>query len=106
MPQESGAAYFSCEEQRFLRCDAAARVRFEAPAAGSTLADPEREGRRCVGCCGRIWDGGGSRASAARFAWIALHPDRPEEFMKAALGTDGWTTQSRVAVLADGADGL
>ena len=42
-----------------------------------------------------------------RFAWIAQHRRcDPEAFMKAALQTNGWTQESHVRVLADGADGL
>jgi hypothetical protein len=41
-----------------------------------------------------------------RFAWVAQRPTDPLEFMKAALENNGWTSASRVAVLADGADGL
>jgi hypothetical protein len=40
------------------------------------------------------------------FAWVAQRPDDALEFMKAAMRSDGWTERSRVAVLADGADGL
>ena len=43
---------------------------------------------------------------AGRFAWIARWPGEAEQFMKAALQADGWTTQTKVIVLADGADGL
>ena len=39
------------------------------------------------------------------FAWVAQDPTTAREFMKAALD-HGWTEQSRVTVLADGADGL
>jgi len=41
-----------------------------------------------------------------RFAWIARWPTDSVEFMKAALETNGWTPESKVVVLADGADGL
>ncbi len=41
-----------------------------------------------------------------RFAWIAQRPTDPVDFMKATLENNGWTSASRVAVLADGADGL
>jgi hypothetical protein len=40
------------------------------------------------------------------FAWVAQRPDDALEFMRAAMRSDGWTERSRVAVLADGADGL
>ena len=43
---------------------------------------------------------------AGRFAWIARWPGEAEQFMKAALQANGWTTQTKVIVLADGADGL
>jgi hypothetical protein len=41
-----------------------------------------------------------------RFAWIARRRTDPVDFMKATLENIGWTSASRVAVLADGADGL
>jgi hypothetical protein len=41
-----------------------------------------------------------------RFAWIAQWPADSVEFMKAALEDNGWTAESKVVVLADGADGL
>jgi hypothetical protein len=41
-----------------------------------------------------------------RFAWIARWPGEAEQFMKAALQANGWTSQTKVVVLADGADGL
>lgn len=41
-----------------------------------------------------------------RFAWIARRSTDPVDFMKATLENNGWTSASRVAVLADGADGL
>jgi hypothetical protein len=40
------------------------------------------------------------------FAWIARWPGEAEQFMKAALQANGWTPQTKVAVLADGADGF
>ena len=40
------------------------------------------------------------------FAWVAQRPEDALEFMRAAMRSDGWTEQSLVAVLADGADGL
>jgi hypothetical protein len=40
------------------------------------------------------------------FAWVAQRPGDALEFMRVAMRSDGWTEQSRVAVLADGADGL
>jgi hypothetical protein len=40
------------------------------------------------------------------FAWVAQRPDDAQEFMRAAMRSDAWTERSRVAVLADGADGL
>jgi hypothetical protein len=40
------------------------------------------------------------------FAWVAQRPDDALEFMRAAMRSDGWSERSRVAVLADGADGL
>jgi hypothetical protein len=40
------------------------------------------------------------------FAGGAQRPDDALEFMKAAMRGDEWTERSRVAVLADGADGL
>jgi hypothetical protein len=43
---------------------------------------------------------------AGRFAWIARWPREAEQFMKAALQANGWTSQTKVVVLADGADGL
>jgi hypothetical protein len=41
-----------------------------------------------------------------RFAWVAAKSTSPVEFMKAALDDDGWTAESRVAFVADGADRL
>jgi hypothetical protein len=43
---------------------------------------------------------------AGRFAWISQRPGESEEFLKAALQGNGWTPESKVVVLADGADGL
>jgi hypothetical protein len=43
---------------------------------------------------------------AGRFAWIARWPGEAEQFMKAALQANGWTTQTKIVDLADGADGL
>jgi hypothetical protein len=43
---------------------------------------------------------------AGRFAWIARWPGEAEQFMRAALRANGWTAQTQVVVLADGADGL
>jgi hypothetical protein len=43
---------------------------------------------------------------AGRFAWIARWPGEAEQFMKATLESNGWTPQTQVVVLADGADGL
>jgi len=43
---------------------------------------------------------------AGRFAWIARWPGEAEQFMRAALQANGWTAQTQVVVLADGADGL
>jgi hypothetical protein len=41
------------------------------------------------------------------FAWVAQHPTcNAEAFMRAALEDNGWTQESQVRVLADGADGL
>jgi hypothetical protein len=40
------------------------------------------------------------------FAWVAQTSDDARRFMRAALETSGWTADSRVAILADGADGL
>jgi hypothetical protein len=41
------------------------------------------------------------------FAWVAQHRTCDERtFMKAALADNGWTSQSEVKVLADGADGF
>jgi hypothetical protein len=40
------------------------------------------------------------------FAWVTRDAISAREFMKAALVDQGWTEQSRVTVLADGADGL
>ena len=40
------------------------------------------------------------------FAWVTRDAISAREFMKAALADRGWTEQSRVTVLADGADGL
>jgi hypothetical protein len=41
------------------------------------------------------------------FAWVAQHRTCDEKaFMKAALEDNGWTPESEVKVLADGADGL
>jgi hypothetical protein len=48
----------------------------------------------------------GDSILAGRFAWIARWSGEAEQFMKAALQANGWTTQSQVVVLADGADGL
>jgi hypothetical protein len=45
-------------------------------------------------------------ALGGRFAWIARSPADSVEQMKAALEGNGWTSQSTVVVLADGADGL
>ena len=39
-------------------------------------------------------------------AWVAQRADDALQFMRAAMRNDGWTERSRVAVLADGADGL
>jgi len=41
-----------------------------------------------------------------RFAYVAQRPDDALEFVKAAMQSHGLTGDSRVAVLADGADGL
>jgi hypothetical protein len=41
-----------------------------------------------------------------RFAYVAQRPDDALEFVKATMQSHGMTEQSRVAVLADGADGL
>ena len=41
-----------------------------------------------------------------RFAYVAQRPDDALEFVKAAIQSHGLTDRSRVAVLADGADGL
>lgn len=41
-----------------------------------------------------------------RFAYVAQRPDDALEFVKAAMQSHGLTDHSRVAVLADGADGL
>jgi len=43
---------------------------------------------------------------SGRFAWIARWPGEAEEFMRAALHANGWTNETKVVVLADGADGL
>jgi hypothetical protein len=43
---------------------------------------------------------------SGRFAWIARFPGEAEQFMKAALQANGWTPETKVVVLADGADGL
>jgi hypothetical protein len=40
------------------------------------------------------------------FAWVAQRPEEALDFMRAAMHSDGWTDESRVAVLADGGDGL
>src|ERR1039457_1870193 len=41
------------------------------------------------------------------FAWVPQHRlCFPKDFMKAALEANGWTADSKVRVLADGADGL
>lgn len=41
------------------------------------------------------------------FAWVAQYPLCDDlAYMKAALETNGWTPESHVTVLADGADGL
>ena len=40
------------------------------------------------------------------FAWVAQRPEDALEFMRVAMRSDGWTERSKVAVLADGADGL
>jgi hypothetical protein len=40
------------------------------------------------------------------FAWVAQTTNDARRFMRAALETSGWTAASRVAILADGADGL
>ena len=42
----------------------------------------------------------------AHFAWVAQDAANAQEYMKAALVDQGWTSKSRVTVLADGADGL
>jgi hypothetical protein len=43
---------------------------------------------------------------SGRFAWITRWPGEAEEFMRAALHANGWTKETKVVVLADGADGL
>lgn len=43
---------------------------------------------------------------AGRFAWIEQWPDEAEAFMRAVLHAHGWTNETKVVVLADGADGL
>ncbi len=43
---------------------------------------------------------------ASRFAWIERFPGESEEFMRAAMLANGWTNETKVIVLADGADGL
>jgi hypothetical protein len=44
---------------------------------------------------------------AGSFAWVTQYPLCDDlAYMKAALETNGWTPESRVTVLADGADGL
>jgi hypothetical protein len=48
----------------------------------------------------------GDGVLGGRFAWIARSPADSVEQMKAALEGNGWTSQSTVVVLADGADGL
>lgn len=40
------------------------------------------------------------------FAWVAQNPSNSRLHVRAALEANGWTAASRVAVLADGADGL
>jgi hypothetical protein len=42
---------------------------------------------------------------AGRFAWIARWPGEAEQFMKAALQANGWTSQTKVVVPADRANG-
>jgi hypothetical protein len=39
-------------------------------------------------------------------AWVAQTPDDARLYLRSALQTNGWTAESRVAILADGADGL
>jgi len=43
---------------------------------------------------------------SGRFAWVTQNPPDPSCFMKAALEDHGCTADTKVAVLADGADGL
>ena len=43
---------------------------------------------------------------ASRFAWIERFPGESEVFMRAAMLANGWTNETKVIVLADGADGL
>jgi hypothetical protein len=40
------------------------------------------------------------------FAWVAQRADDAQRFIRSTLETHGWTPESRVFVLADGADGL
>jgi hypothetical protein len=40
------------------------------------------------------------------FAWVAQTADDAQRFIRSTLETHGWTPESRVFVLADGADGL
>jgi hypothetical protein len=43
---------------------------------------------------------------AVRFAWIPRWPSAAAQFMKAALQSNGWTPETKLVVVADGADGL
>ena len=40
------------------------------------------------------------------FAWVAQTTDDAQRFIRATLETHGWTADSQVVILADGADGL
>jgi hypothetical protein len=40
------------------------------------------------------------------FAWVAQTADDAQRFIRATLETHGWTAESQVVILADGADGL
>jgi hypothetical protein len=51
--------------------------------------------------------GGLADGRGCSFDWVARHRSCDAEvFMKAALQGNGWTAESLVRVLADGADGL
>ena len=62
------------------------------PVPGRSAIDAGR-----IDCDGRL---------LGRFAWPACQPEIATDFIKSALRDQGWTQQSQVAVLVDGADDL